>query len=528
MDDERFILPARSAGTNLIGMQSEVPVLEAKGLRKRFGDLIAVNDVDFELKKGEIHALLGENGAGKSTLCNVIYGYYKPDAGEVRIKGKEAKIASPKEGMRAGIGMVHQELMLIPNMSVIQNLSLTTDVKVTKPILELGSIRSRLLEMEQTYGLEVNPDAQVEDLSVGERQRVEILKCLFIGADILLFDEPTSFLTEIETEKLFISLKKMAAEGRSIVFVTHHIDEVMAIADRITVMKLGKVVATRLRSEVTPDQLAMLIVGREVMYNVQKQDVQIGGVVLQLSDVSAVNDLGTPAIRGLSLELRAGEILGVAGVSGNGQRELDEVVTGMRKPTSGTVLLEGKDVTRQRPDEIRRAGVAHVCEEHKTGFVFDFSLKENLILQPFIAEQFRRGPLLDNAKLQSKTKELIRDYNVMTKSEDAPLRTLSGGNKQKFLLARELFWGPKVIVANNPTKGLDVGSAEYIRNVLMRQKAAGKAVLMISADLDEILDMSDRIAVMNQGRIAGIVQAKDANIRELATLMTTSGAKAAS
>ena len=508
-------------------MQTDGPVLVTKGLTKQFGDLVAVNAVDFELKKGEIHALLGENGAGKSTLCNVIYGYYKPDAGEVRLKGKEVRITSPKEGMRAGIGMVHQDLMLIPNMSVVQNLSLTTDVRVTNPILELGSIKSRLLEMERTYGLEVDPDAQVEDLSVGERQRVEILKCLFIGADILLLDEPTSFLTEIETEKLFGSLKRMASEGRSIVFVTHHIDEVMAVADRITVMKLGKVVATRLRSEVTPDQLAMLIVGREVMYNVKKNAMLMGDEVQQLSDVSAVNDLGTPAIRGLSLELKAGEILGVAGVSGNGQRELDEVVTGMRKPTSGKVLLEGKDVTRQRPDEIRRAGVAHVCEEHKTGFVFDFSLKENLILQPYIAEQFKRGILLDNAKLQSKTKELLRDYNVMAKSEDAPLRTLSGGNKQKFLLARELFWGPKVIVANNPTKGLDVGSAEYIRNVLMRQKEAGRAILMISADLDEILDMSDRIAVMNQGRIAGTVQAKDANIHELATLMTSTAQKAA-
>ena len=496
-------------------------MLEVKGLVKRFGSLTAVNAVDFQLRKGEIHALLGENGAGKSTLCNVVYGYYKPDAGEIRVKGREVKISTPKEGMKAGVGMVHQDLMLIPNMSVLQNLSLTTDIKLSRPILELGDIKSKLLSMEEAYGLEVDPEAQVEGLSVGERQRVEILKCLFIGADILLLDEPTSFLTEIETEKLFSSLKKMASEGRSVVFVTHHIDEVMAIADRITVMKLGKVVATKMRSEVTPDQLAMLIVGREVMYNVQKQEVQIGDPLLQLVDVSALNDLGTQALRGVSLELRAGEILGVAGVSGNGQRELDEVVTGMRKPTSGRVLLSGDDVTRRRPDEVRRAGVAHVCEEHKTGFVFDFSLKDNLILQPYIAEQFKRGVLLDETKLRNKTRELIRDYNVMAKSEDAPLRTLSGGNKQKFLLARELFWGPKVIVANNPTKGLDVGSAEYIRNILMHQKAAGKAVLMISADLDEVLDMSDRIAVMNQGKIAGIVEAKGADIHELATLMTT-------
>jgi simple sugar transport system ATP-binding protein len=503
-------------------MPEEQLVLETKGVTKRFGSLVAVNNVDFGLRKGEIHALLGENGAGKSTLCNVVYGYYKADGGQVVVKGNAVRIGSPKEGMKVGIGMVHQDLMLIPNMNVLQNLNLMTDIKLSRPLLELGEIKTRLLAMEQTYGLQVDPETMVEDLSVGERQRVEILKCLFIGADILLFDEPTSYLTEIETEKLFVSLKRMASEGKSIVFVTHHIDEVMAIADRITVMKLGKVVATKLRSEVTPDQLAMLIVGREVMYNVQKQDVQMGEVVLQLADVSALNDLGTPALRGVSLDLKGGEILGVAGVSGNGQRELDEVVTGMRKPTSGKVILEGNDVTKKRPDEVRRAGVAHVCEEHKTGFVFDFSLKENLILQPFIADQFKRGMLLDESKIREKTRELLKDYNVMASSEDAPLRTLSGGNRQKFLLARELFWGPKVIVANNPTKGLDVGSAEYIRNVLMKQKAQGKGVVMISADLDEILDMSDRIAVMNAGRVVKIVDSKNANINELATLMTTS------
>ena len=508
-----------------MGMQAEAPVLETRDLTKRFGSLVAVNGVDFELKKGEIHALLGENGAGKSTLCNVVNGYYKPDSGQVRVKGKEVKIASPREGMRAGIGMVHQDLMLVPNMSVIQNLSLTTDLKLTKPILELGGIKTKHLEMEQTYGLEVDPDAQVEDLSVGERQRVEILKCLFIGADILLFDEPTSFLTEIETEKLFESLKRMASEGRSIVFVTHHIDEVMAIADRITVMKLGKVVATRGKNEVTPDMLAMLIVGREVMYNVKKLPGEIGQTVLKLDSVSASNDLGTPALRDVSFELNAGEILGIAGVSGNGQRELDEVVTGMRRLNSGKVYLEGREIGGDPPDVVRRAGVAHVCEEHQTGFIFDFSLKENLVLAPFIADQFRNRMLLDEKKLREKTRELLKEYNVVAQSEDVQLRTLSGGNRQKFLLARELFWGPKVIVANNPTKGLDVGSAEYIRNVLMKQKAEGKAILMISADLDEILDMSDRIAVMNQGRVAKIVDAKGANIRELATLMTT-GAKA--
>ena len=506
-------------------MQDEAPVLQTKALVKRFGNLLAVNDVDFELRKGEIHALLGENGAGKSTLCNVVYGYYKPDGGQVLIKGKEVKITSPKEGMRAGIGMVHQELMLVPNLSVLANLSLTTDLKIAKPILEFGEMKSKLLAMEETYGLNVDPEALIENLSVGERQRVEILKCLFIGADILLFDEPTSFLTDIETEKLFVSLRRMASEGRSIVFVTHHIDEVMAIADRITVMKLGKVVATKMKSEVTQDQLAMLIVGREVMYNVKKLPSEIGKIALKLEGVSADNDLGTSAVRDVSFELKAGEILGVAGVSGNGQRELDELITGMRKSKSGKIFLGDKDVTHKMPDEVRSEGVAHVCEEHKTGFIYDFSLKDNLILAPFLAKKFRTGMFLDERKLRTTTRQLLQEYNVMAPSEDAPFRTLSGGNKQKFLLARELFWGPRVIVANNPTKGLDVGSSEYIRNVLMKQKAEGKAILMISADLDEILDMSDRIAVMNQGRIAKIMDAKGADIRELATLMTTSSAK---
>ncbi|MDA4124502.1 MAG: ABC transporter ATP-binding protein [Thaumarchaeota archaeon] len=496
-------------------------VLQTRSLTKRFGSLVAVNAVDFTLRKGEIHALLGENGAGKSTLCNVLYGYYKPDGGEVAVKGQRVRLTSPKDGMGAGIGMVHQELMLIPNISVLQNMSLMTDLELTKPMLELGELKKKLMAMEETYGLEVDPEALVENLSVGERQRVEILKCLFIGANILLLDEPTSFLTEIETEKLFSSLKRMVGEGRSVVFVTHRIDEVMAIADRITVMKLGKVIATKLRSEVTQDQLAMLIVGREVMYNVLKVQTQIGKPVLQLVNVSADNDIGIRAVRDASFELRAGEILGVAGVSGNGQRELDEVVTGMRRPDSGKIILEGNDVTRETPDEMRKAGVAHVCEEHKTGFIFEFSLKDNLILSPFLAGRFKKGMFLDESKLRQTTRELLKEYNVVASSEMAELRTLSGGNKQKFLLARELFWGPKVIVANNPTKGLDIGSAEYIRNVLMKQKEAGRAILMISADLDEILDMSDRIAVMSQGRIAKIVETKDADIHELATLMTT-------
>jgi simple sugar transport system ATP-binding protein len=502
--------------------RQEQPVLETIGVMKKFGDLIAVNGVNFKLRKGEIHALLGENGAGKSTLCNVLYGYYRPDAGRILVKGNEVRFSSPKDGIKAKIGMVHQDLMLIPNLTVAQNLSLLTDIELTRPVLELGEIKSKLMEMEETYGLAADPDSYIEDLSVGERQRVEILKCLFIGAEILLFDEPTSHLTEIEVAKFFESLKKMAAEGRSIVFVTHRIDEVLAAADRITVMKLGKVVAERSRSEVTRDQLAMLIVGREVMYNVKKLPSEIGGAVLQLEGISAKSDLGTQALRDVTLDLMAGEILGVAGVAGNGQRELDEVITGMRKATTGTMKLDGRTITNQSPDDARRAGVAHVCEEHKTGFIFDFSLKDNLVLSPYLAERFTKNRLLDDKLVREKTEQLLKEFNVVARSPDDALGTLSGGNRQKFLLARELFWGPKVVVANNPTKGLDIAAAEYIRNTLMKIKSEGKGVLMISTDLDEILDMSDRIAVMNKGRIAKIVKTSEADIHELATLMTTS------
>lgn len=496
-------------------------VLEARGVTKRFGTVIADNKVDFQLLKGEIHALLGENGAGKTTLCSILYGYFRPDEGEVWVKGRQAKFGSPKDAIRAGIGMVHQELMLIPNMTVVENLSLILDPDFKRPAVDLVGVKEKLLRMEESYGLPVEPEAVIENLSVGERQRVEILKCLFVGADILLLDEPTSFLTEIETEKLFESLKRMVREGRSVVFVTHKIDEVMAIADRITVLKQGRVVATRGRGEVTRDDLAKLIVGREVMYNVKKAQVSIGRPLLNLADVWCYGDTGVPAVKGATFEIRSGEILCIAGVAGNGQRELDEVITGMRRATKGKVVLDGRDITNLSPDEIRRAGVAHICEEHKTGFVFKFSLKENLILSPFLAEMFRKGLFLDEGRLRDKTRELIKEYGIVAESEDAPLSSLSGGNKQKFLLARELFWDPKVIVANNPTKGLDIAAAEHIRSTLMREKERGKAILMISSDLDEVLDMSDRIAVLYEGSVVQIVDAAKADMHELAYYMTT-------
>lgn len=502
------------------GTPKEDSVLETVGVVKKFGSLVAVNGVDFTLRKGQIHALLGENGAGKSTLCNVLYGYLRPDGGEIRIKGKAVKFSSPKDAIKAGLGMVHQELMLIPNMNVLENLSLMTDLRLDRPVLELGETKSRLMAMEGSYGLQVNPEAIVENLSVGERQRVEILKCLFTGAEILIFDEPTSFLTTVETEKLFMSLKRMASEGRSILFVTHRIDEVLAIADHITVIKLGKIVASRPKEGLTKEDLAMMIVGREVMYKVEKTASERGVPVLLVKSVSANNDQGSPVVKDLSLEVNGGEILCIAGVAGNGQREIDEIITGMRKVTSGKVFVGGGEVTNRTPDDFRRVGVAHICEEHKTGFIFDFSLRDNLILSPFMAEKFTRRMFVDQKKLKKATSDLMKQYNVIARSEESPLRTLSGGNKQKFLLARELSSSPKVIVANNPTKGLDVAAAEYIRNVLMQERAKGTAILMISSDLDEVLDMGDRIAVLNRGSVMKVIDSKQADIREIGYLMT--------
>lgn len=500
--------------------------LEARAITKRFGTLVADNEVDFQLKKGEIHALLGENGAGKTTLCSIMYGFLRPDGGELVVNGSVARFTSPKDAMRAGIGMVHQELMSIPNMTVLENLSLMLNSSYRKPLLDLSSVKARLLELEEAYGLPVNPEAVMEGLSVGERQRVEILKCLFGGSRVVILDEPTSFLTEIETEKLFKSLKEMTKEGRSVVFVTHKIDEVMDVADRITILRQGKVVAMRQKNEATKQELAKLIVGREVMYNVQKVETTPGRSLLEIIKVSAKNDMGALALNDVSLTVSAGEIVGIAGVAGNGQRELVEVITGMRKAKSGSVMIDGVDATDLSADMERRAGVAHISEEHQTSFIFNFSLATNMILSPSIADQFKKGMFVDREKLRKKTRDLLKEFSISATSEEALLWTLSGGNKQKFLLARELFWGPKVIVANNPTKGLDVAAAEYIRNRLMKAKGEGKAVLMVSSDIDEILDMSDRIAIINGGKIQRVMEAANADLGEIAYFMTTgSGAR---
>ncbi len=501
-------------------MVSDKVVLEARGITKRFGHLVANDNIDFQLREGEIHALLGENGAGKTTFCNILYGFLKPDKGEIYLNGRKVRFSSPKEAMDAGIGMVHQELMLIPNMTVAENIGLILNYDLRRPVLDLSDVRKKLREMAERYGLHIDPDAVMEQLSVGERQRVEILKALFKGASILIFDEPTSYLTKIETRKLFENLRRMADEGKSIIFVTHKIDEVMEISDRITVLRQGRVVAVKDRKDVSKEELARLIVGRDVLFRVQKMESRVSEPLLRLENVSALSDVGVLGLRDVSLEVRSGEILGVAGVAGNGQKELVEVITGLRKVIKGRIYLDGRDITNLPSDKIRRLGVAHIPEDLRMALVFNFTLKDNIIISPYLAEMFKKGVFVDKERLREKLREIIKEFGVVAPSEDTEVWTLSGGNKQKFILARELFWNPRVIIANNPTKGLDVAATEHIRNILMREKARGKAILMVSTDLDEILDMSDRIVVMNRGKVMGIFKPDEAEVDKIAYLMT--------
>jgi len=496
--------------------------LAAEGVTKQFGELLANNNVNFGLRRGEVHALLGENGAGKTTLCNVLYGLLRPECGRILVNGKEVHFHSPRDAMNAGIAMVHQEFMLVPTMTVVENISVMQNEGLKKPFIDREGLAKRISEIAQQHGLAVDPHATIRDLSAGQRQCVEILKALFKGATILILDEPTSVLTPLETRELFSALRQMAASGKSVIFVSHKIEEILAVTDNVTVLRRGRVVATEATKNVTKADLAKMIVGRDVVFRVDRLPSQLGETFLELQSVSAVNNIGFPALEKVSISVRGGEILGIAGIAGNGQRELVEVATGLRKPTTGKVLAMGKDVTGWAPNEIRKLGVAHIPEDQKAGLVFDFPLPDNLIIEPHVASMFTKNGLLDLKSIRGEVTKLMEEYNVVAQSEQVPAWTLSGGNKQKFLLSRELFWEPKVVIANNPTKGLDVAATEYTRKLLMNEKKKGRAVFLISTELDELLDMSDRIAVMCNGRISGTFPVEQAKVEEIATLMTQS------
>ncbi|MCD6290140.1 MAG: ABC transporter ATP-binding protein [Anaerolineae bacterium] len=495
------------------------------GIVKRFPGVVANDGVNLEVRAGEIHALLGENGAGKSTLMNILAGIYRPDEGQIYIHGRLADIRSPRDAIRLGIGMVHQHFMLVETLSVAENIILGLERPRLR--LNMSHIEEEITELSRHYGLQVDPRAYIWQLSVGEQQRVEILKALYRGADILIMDEPTAVLTPQEANDLGRTLRRMAGEGKAIIFITHKLDEVAAFSDRVTVLRKGRVIATMPTAQTNKAELARLMVGREVLFRLEKEPARLGDVMLELRDVHVLNDKGLPALRGVSLEIRAGEILGIAGVAGNGQRELAEVVTGLRPVTSGRLLIRGRDVTNYSPREAIQAGVSHVPGDRLgMGLVPNLPVSDNVILKGYRKPPLSQGPFLDRHAVVRFAQDLIQRFRIDTPSHTTPVRLLSGGNLQRCILAREIVAGRGLLVAVHPTRGLDVGATEAVQRMLLEQRARGAAILLISEDLEELLALSDRIAVMYEGEVLGIVPAEEADVESIGLMMAGSRATA--
>ncbi|MGY0287734.1 MAG: ABC transporter ATP-binding protein [Candidatus Methanodesulfokora washburnensis] len=496
------------------------PLVRMVGIRKTFPGIVANDNVDFELMPGEIHALLGENGAGKTTLMNILYGIYRPDSGRIYVKGKEVSINSPADAIKLGIGMIHQNFLLIDSFTVAENVALGFAKKQIRPNIE---VKRRIIELGERYGLKVDPDAYVWQLSAGEKQRVEIIKALYRESDVLILDEPTSVLTPIEVNELFSTLKKLKSEGKGIVFITHKLEEVFQVADRVTVMRKGRVVGVKRREETSKEELARMMVGREILFRVEKKEREKGPVILEVVDLKTLNDKGVLALKGVSFKVHSGEIFGIAGVAGNGQRELIEVITGLRKAISGKVLINGIDMTNRSPREIGLLGTAHIPEERvKMGIMPGMDLAENLILKKYFLPPFCRKGILDLKSIRSNAEKLKTEYDIVAPSIRVKAKFLSGGNIQRLILARELSSDPKLVIAAHPTYGLDVGATEYIRRKLVEERDKGAAVLLVSEDLEEILSLSDTIAVMYQGEIMGIGRPDEFSMEEIGLMMAGS------
>jgi len=500
--------------------------LEMKGITKRFPGVLANDHVDFRLEKGEVHALLGENGAGKTTLMNILYGLYRPDEGQIFLNGNEVHLESPRDAIAYGIGMVHQHFMLVPVMSVAENIILGNEVTRGGPFLDLRRASQQIRNLSRQYQLEVNPDALVQDLPVGVRQRVEILKALYRQARILILDEPTAVLTPEESESLFRTIASLAQQGKSIVFITHKLREVFRVADRITVLRDGRVVGTTTPAETTESQLASMMVGREVTFTVEKKPMAPGETVLSVRDLYAVDDRGVVAVEGVSFEIRAGEILGIAGVQGNGQTELVEVLTGLRKPTAGAVEIHGTEVLRavhigrSGPRTITERGVAHIPEDrYKYGIVESYPIADNLILNTYYRKPFARGLVMQERAIVENAVRLMKAFDIRAPSVFTRAGDLSGGNQQKMVIAREFSRPIRLLIAAQPTRGLDVGSIEFIHNQILHKRSQGCAVLLVSTELDEVLSLSDRIAVIYKGRILATVEAKEVSRETLGLWM---------
>jgi len=500
-------------------------IVELKGITKRFPGVLANDHIDLDLKVGEVHALLGENGAGKTTLMNILYGLYQPDEGEIYVRGRKVKIRSPKDAINLGIGMVHQIFMLISKFTVTENIVLGLRSS-KRPFLDLDRAEKQVAELSKRYGLEVDPKAKIWQLSAGEQQRVEIVKALYRRAQVLILDEPTSVLTPLEVKELISILKRMVREGMTIVFITHKLSEVMAVSDRVTVLRRGKVVMTVETKRTDEESLAKSMVGRRVFLRApakkKKMEKKCRRVVIEVRGLQAINDRGLPALRGVSFSIHEGEIFGIAGVSGNGQRELVEVITGLRRASAGKVLINGRDMTNHSPREINEAGVAHVPEERiRVGLVPNFSVSENLMLKCYRDPLFSKGPFLNATAIDRHVEKLISDYKIMTPSKATKAKFLSGGNLQRLILAREVSSKKlHLMVAVNPTSGLDIAATEFIHDTLISLAEKGVAVLLVSGDLDEVISLSDRIAVMFEGKIVGILPREKVKIEKIGLMMT--------
>lgn len=501
-----------------------IKAIEMKNITKMFGEFTANENIDLTVHKGEIHALLGENGAGKSTLMNVLYGLYTPTSGEIFINEKKVDITNPNVAIEQGIGMVHQHFMLIETFSVVENIIL--GMETTKGIvLDVKEARKRVKEISERYGLYVDPDALIQDVSVGMQQRVEILKALYRGADILILDEPTAVLTPQEIDELIQIIKNLSEQGKTIIIITHKLKEIKLSADYCTIIRRGKKIDTVKVSDVTEQDLAEMMVGREVSFSVDKNPGEQGRKVLDIKDIVVKDNRKLDVVKGLSLELYAGEILGIAGIDGNGQSELIEGITGLRPIESGQILLDNKEITNQTPFDIINSGISTIPEDRqRRGLVLDFSISENMILENYYKKPFSTKGILNHKEIKEFAENLMEDFDVRPRNPNYLAGELSGGNQQKVIIAREITNDPEVLIAAQPTRGLDVGAIEYVHKFLVKQRDNGKAVLLISFELDEIMNVSDRIAVIYDGKIVDIIDAKEADENRLGLLMAGGGA----
>lgn len=495
-------------------------VVEMLKIRKEFPGVVANDNITLQLKPGEIHALLGENGAGKSTLMSILFGLYPPDQGTIKVRGQEVKISDPNVANDLGIGMVHQHFKLVHNFTVTENIML--GMEMTKGlVIDHKTAAERIRQLSQRYGLNVDPDAKIEDISVGMQQRVEIMKMLYRDAEVLIFDEPTSVLTPQEIQDLMAIMRNLVKEGKSIILITHKLKEIKAIADRCTVIRRGRLVGTVDVATTSEEELARMMVGREVSFAVEKTDRPPGDVVLKVENLSAYDNRRIMALKDFSLEVRSGEILGLAGVDGNGQTELVEVITGLRKAESGRVLLKGVDITGHSIRERIRMGIAHIpSDRHKHGLILDYTLQENMILKVYDQTPYAEKGLLNREAIAEYTNRLMTEFDVRAgQGASALARSLSGGNQQKAIVGREIDLNPELLLAVQPTRGLDVGAIEYIHHRIVEQRDKGKAVLLVSLELDEILNLADRIAVIYNGELVGLVDAKTTNEHEIGLMM---------